>query len=158
MCLSMDGRWALHRMAHFGGIDGTVLYLRRRAVDKLGGFNPLLWPRVKPFECDHKTPRFSEWIGQLNGPNSGYCALNLAYILRPEVLYLYGFDHSGGHFHPEYEWTQRGEGSRNGPRKFQEWASYCDTAAAMFKAAGVNVINTNRNSLIRSFKFGEAPK
>jgi hypothetical protein len=113
--------------------------------------------RVRVFDCDHTSDKFGEHAHVLNGPNSGYCALNLAYVMRPQVVYLFGFDHKGAHFHPESEWRQRGEGCANSPRKFELWAEACYRAREQFDAAGIDVVNTNRESLIRAFKFGDAP-
>lgn len=153
----MDGRWALHRMPDFGGRDGTPLYIRRRSLSKFGDFNPVLWPRVRVYDCDHTTSLFGQSVDQLNGTNSGYVALNLAFVLRPRIVYLFGFDHKGAHFHPESEWVQRGEGSRNSGGKFRRWAGDCVEARRQFDDKGIKVINTNRDSAIRAFKFGDAP-
>ena len=131
--------------------------MRRRALGKLGGFNPTLWPRVNVFECDHHTDELSDAPDQLNGPNSGYCALNLAYKMRPRVVYLFGFDHRPGHFHSESEWRARGEGCGESLRKYAEWSASCYEARRFFDTAGIRVYNTNRQSLVRAFEFGDAP-
>lgn len=154
--LSMDGRWALHRMPDFGGRNGPTLWLRRRALTKLGGFNQVLWPRVRVFDCDHNSPHFGG-PGQLNGGNSGYCAMNLAWQMWPKTVYLFGFDHTGGHFHPEYEWRLRGEGSCNSPEKFRNWAKDCKRARELFDERGVEVFNTSDRSTISAFTFKCAP-
>lgn len=162
--LSMDGRWAKHRVrSDFLGPDGPPLFVRESAWLHVPDWELLRQPeapRVHVFACDHTSAEFAEPPdagARLNGKNSGYCALNLAYQMRPKTLYLFGFDHSGGHFHPESEWRQRGEGCANTPRKFADWSTDCYIARSYFDDAGVHVINTNRKSIVRAFEFGDAP-
>ena len=162
--LSMDGRWLEHRVSEGGLV--APLYARRTAWSK-AGFAPSLaggkdevggyGVRATLFECDNNSDVFGDNELQLNGPNSGYCALNLAYVLRPRVVYLFGFDHSGGHFHPESEWRKRGEGCANTPRKFASWSASCYVARDMFDTRKIKVINTNRESCVRAFEFGDSP-
>lgn len=156
--LSMDGRWAKNRLPMFMGGDGPI-HIRRSAMRHVNpsDCSTRTLQRVRVFDCDHTSGVFGHAAYHLNGPNSGYCALNLAYVMRPEVVYLFGYDHKGDHFHPESEWRRRGEGCVNTPRKFKEWADMCETAREMFDAAGIHVVNTNRDSAIQAFKFGDAP-
>lgn len=153
--LSMDGRWAMNRLPD---LDTDVpVYLRRSAfkhVDPAQVRTDTL-RRVQVFDCDHTSDLFAKRSNVLNGPNSGYCALNLAYCLHPRTVYLFGFDHKGAHFHPESEWRQRGEGCSNSPRKFAEWSASCYEARRFFDEAGIQVFNTNPDSLVRAFKFGK---
>lgn len=161
--LSMDGRWAANRFRDV--VDTPAeMYIRARAFNHvdlsyLGQYRTATFPRLNVFECDNHTDTFSDRKRplQLNGPNSGYCALNLAYQLRPRIVWLFGFDHSGRHFHPESEWRQRGEGSVNTPRKFAEWSASCYEARRFFDDRGILVVNTNKNSMVRAFGFGELP-
>lgn len=156
--LSMDGRWAQNRLPTMLNGGGPI-YLRRRAFNKLkpGTIRTETLQHVRVFDCDRTSGVFGFHAHQLNGPNSGYCALNLAHVMRPDVVYLFGFDHKGDHFHPESEWRQRGEGDANSPTKFADWAIMCHTARKLFDAAGIRVINTNRDSAINAFEFGDAP-
>jgi hypothetical protein len=158
--LTMDGRWIRYRVPkHFMSANGPPLYVRTSAWRHLpancDGGDAAHYGRIKLFDCNHATPTFGSTENQLNGPNSGYCALNLAYVLRPQLVYLFGFDHQGKHFHKESEWRLRGEGCANSASKFRVWAEACDVARTLFDARGIRVINTNRNSLIKSFKFGD---
>lgn len=155
--LSMDGRWAKNRLPMLMGGDGAV-HIRRSAMRHV---NPSecstrTLQRVRVFDCDHTSGVFGVHAHVLNGPNSGYCALNLAYVMRPEVVYLFGYDHKGDHFHPESEWRQRGEGCANSPAKFKTWAEMCFAARAQFDLSGIRVVNTNRDSAVKAFEFGDA--
>ena len=153
--ISMDGRWSMHRVpAHFAGTEWPPLHLRRSAFDKVPNNKHEDYKHIRTFDCDWQSAAFGKHIYQLNGPNSGYCALNLAYVMRPELVVLYGFDHAGGHFHAESEWRQRGEGCANSDAKFKVWVGACKTARQMFDARNIRVINTNPESRIRAFEFG----
>lgn len=156
--LSMDGRWTTNRVPEMTDGDGPI-YLRRSAFNKLGKLHvpTETLQRVRVFDCDWESAVFGHSVSHLNGANSGYCALNLAYVMRPDIVYLFGFDHKGEHFHRESDWVQRGEGCANSPRKFSAWADMCYTAREQFDAAGIAVINTNADSAVRAFKFGDAP-
>jgi hypothetical protein len=157
--LTMDGRWLRYRIP--GGELLKPLYARRSAWIK-AGFAPALTSggygvRAHLYECDNNATEFGCDVDTLNGPNSGYVALNLAFVMRPVRVFLFGFDHKGAHFHAENEWTQRGEGCRNTPKKFARWADACVHARKQFDDAGIRVINTNHDSAIRAFIFGDAP-
>lgn len=157
--LSMDGRWTENRLPGMLA-EGPPIYLRRRAFEHIKPEHRVptgVLQRVQVFDCDHTSDALSDAKLHFNGPNSGYCALNYAYSLRPRTVWLFGFDHRGGHFHPESEWRQRGEGSQNSPRKFADWSVSCYEARRYFDNIGAHVINTNRNSLVRAFEFGDLP-
>lgn len=153
--LSMDGRWAMHRAPEwFDRDDAKPLHLRDKAWRKVQLPERTGIPALSIFNNDNKTGRFGQTQHTLNGPNSGYCALNLAFTMRPFTVYLYGFDHRGDHFYPESEWRKRGEGSVNGAGKFVEWASYCFAAQTQFQRHGIDVVNTYNDSRITAFRFG----
>lgn len=156
--LSMDGRWAKNRLPHLRETFGPI-YLRRSAWRHVetGSVSTEILRRTNVFDCDHASGLFGSHTHTLNGSNSGYCALNLAYVMRPEIVYLFGYDHKGEHFHPESEWRQRGEGDANNPAKFKNWAQMCVGARKQFDAVGIRVINTNRDSAVTAFEFGDAP-
>lgn len=154
--LSMDGRWAMNRVPTLG--NGPPLFLRRSAAAHCNPTTIALHERlIHLFDCDHQSDEFSNNLMQFNGPNSGYCALNLAYQMSPKIVYLFGYDHKGGHFHKESEWRQRGEGCSNSPRKFAEWSVSCYEARRAFDSRSIAVINTNPDSMVRAFEFGSAP-
>ena len=75
---------------------------------------------LHPFECDHKEARPTEEEGRLNGTNSGLCALNLAFKMRPAVVLLIGFDMDrspAGRAYwwgDEYPWAKPGAPPRAG--------------------------------------------
>lgn len=118
ICVSMDRVWAENRAAWFAA-SGKPVWLRRSTIKN---FVPT--SNVMQFDNDHLATRLSDEPGRLDGTNSGFCALNLAYQLRPKELFLVGFDMALGprgerHWHPDYPW-KNGGGSSAG--KLSEWA------------------------------------
>lgn len=152
--ISMDGRWASHRAADFLGETSPPLYLRRSAYGHVQHFPP---QHFRIYDCDINTHTFGEDEHTLNGNHSGYCALNLAYVMAHkfpiETVYLYGFDmREPTHFFGQYEW--HGEGSSNSTGKFRKWADELAHAAIQFDKVGVKVFNTNKESAVKCFPFG----
>lgn len=130
--LSMDRRWAEWRWRFLAQHPDRVT-LRRAATKNLP--NPLP-DHVHTFECDHTSTRLSDEEGTLNGTHSGFCALNRAYQLRPNLLYLYGFDMDLGpggqqYWYPPYPWSKPRRG------KLREWGGQFDAAARQLREAGV---------------------
>lgn len=160
--LSMDGRWARYRWPLFRALAAPHLHLRRSAYGHVrkacNGEPPYEFTRhCSVFDCDINSTLFGDDETQLNGRNSGYCALNLAFVLKPRVVYLFGFDmNESTHFFGEYDWHENGrkEGCTNSRAKFSEWVKDFSSAAEQFRAAGIRVINTNPQSAIRDFEFG----
>ncbi len=106
------------------------------------------------FECDWQSTQMSEESGRLNGTNSGLCALNLAFQLRPRRVVLFGFDMgrspSGeSYWYPNYPWRPTG-GTTNG--RYAIWARQFEPAARAFKDAGIEVLNASPVSRIPAFR------
>jgi hypothetical protein len=135
--VSMDRLWAEHRfpvVAHMG----KPIWLRRSAVKNIAiaGLD-----HVTVFECDHTSTTLSDEPGTLNGTNSGFCALNLAYQMRPDSLYLVGFDMQRGprgqaHWFPQYSWVAKPHATSIG--RFNDWSEQFDYAAKQLKAANIS--------------------
>jgi hypothetical protein len=113
------------------------------------------WTGLVVFDCDHTSTTFSEDADgyRLNGTHSGFCALNLAYRLRPARVVLFGFDHNRGaggraYWHADHAWRPGG-GTTGG--KYAAWARQYGGAAAAFKAAGIEVLNASLTSAIDAF-------
>ena len=91
--------------------------------------------------------------GRLNGSNSGTCAVNRAFQLRPERVFLLGFDMQHGprgekHWYPDYPW---GNGGGSKPGTLREWKEEFGDIAKQFKQEGIAVFNVNHRSLITAF-------
>ncbi len=109
---------------------------------------------LKVFDCDWQSAEFSDDPAILNGTNSGGCALNLAYQLRPKRVVLFGFDMGRSpktgraYWHDDYPWRPGGGTS---PGKYAEWARQFGPAARAFAAAGIEVLNASPASRIAAF-------
>lgn len=83
----------------------------------------------------------SEKLNTLKGSNSGYAAMNLAYLLGYKKIALLGFDFGWGndsksHFHDGYTWQ-----SNAAHRHLRTWARAFPKAKPQLDAKGVEVIN-----------------
>lgn len=148
LIVSMDRLWTEYRWNDLRK-RGAVSYLRRSAVQNLDTKFP--WCHI--FDCDHTKVEFSDYDRVLNGTSSGMCALNLAYILRPKTVYLFGFDMCRGpngqaYWYPPYPWTRTG-GTSNG--KYADWAKQFARPAKLFENAGIEVLNVSPGSAITAF-------
>jgi hypothetical protein len=81
------------------------------------------------------------------GRRAGYFALELAAWFGFDPIYLVAYDEGTGHFH---------DNKRRIPFNFHQ--ELWERAAQQIAAAGLTVINTNRDSLIRCFQFGDPPQ
>lgn len=91
---------------------------------------------------------FSDDRAHLHGTNSGACALNLAYQLRPSHLWVFGFDLSRGpkgepYWYPPYPWRPDG-GTK--PGHYRDWAKQMEQMVKWLQAAHIHVtLVTNSN-------------
>ena len=85
--------------------------------------------------------------GVATGGNSGYQAVNLAYLLGAKRIGLIGFDMRGGefqHFHGDH-----GGGLNNPtPSLFAEWIPRFNDLHRLLAAEGVELINYSRESAL----------
>lgn len=151
--VSMDRLWTEGRWDHLVGMKSSF-YVRRAAFKNI---RPTAeeWPWVFPFDCDINATTFSFHPSTLNGSNSGACAMNLAHIMRPDELYLFGFDMcrnpktNDPYWHPVYQWANPRGGTKD--RKYLEWAQEFEWMAAEFNAIGTLVRNVSPRSAITAF-------
>lgn len=159
--VTMDRLWTEHRWTRLDALR-VPFYARRSALQNIKDWSSQDW--VHRFEntdepiSEHENP-FSDEVGTLNGNNSGVCGINLAYILRPDLLYLFGFDMSrdaDGHpyWYPPYPWVRQHGNTKGGtkPARYTEWARQFNAIALQFAAVGTTVINVSDVSKINSFR------
>lgn len=81
--------------------------------------------------------------------NSGYAALNLAFLKGARQIILLGYDFSQGHQHwfPKYPWQP----SRANETYYQRWAAEFVNTLPQLRQVGVDVINANPASRIEVF-------
>lgn len=142
--LSMDRLWMENHYEACRSLAVQTVF--RRCAWRLTGKD---WPRLNLFDCDIKTAHMNERVGFLNGDNSGACALNLAYQMRPEKVFLFGFDMNGsGYWHEGYSARNKGSGIKRKP----DWAAKFSYKQKQFSAVGISVFNVNPDSAINAFK------
>lgn len=82
----------------------------------------------------------TETLDELTGTNSGFAALNVAYLLGYTEIAMLGFDFkwskSKSHFHNGYPWQ-----SRNTHSQLNRWAREFNHTVGQFKAKNVSVTN-----------------
>jgi len=150
--VTMDRLWTEYRWPKL--IERKVsFWARRSALQNVKTWRDHSW--VSRFENNEKTVEFSETADVLNGTNSGGCALNLAYILRPRILYMFAFDmcHSPAgeaYWYPPYPWTNKKGGTK--PGWYNRWAREFDQIAAQFAKIETKVVNVSSVSRITSFE------
>jgi hypothetical protein len=160
--VSMDRLWTENRWKWLAKREG-ITWIRASALQKIPIAEMEKAHQVNKwltrFCCDHQAVRmidrdeYSE--PSLNGTNSGMCAMNLAYQMQPEKVYLVGFDMNRSpqgrpYWHAPYPWASYLGATSDG--KYEAWAQQFDVAAEQFKAAGIRVFNVSESSAITSFK------
>lgn len=162
--VSMDRLWAEHRWPELlkthAADKSRRTYLRKSAVQNIAAvqnlkLDGLELPWLKVFDCDNTTNKFSEAPLTLNGTNSGACALNLAYKLRPRRLFLLGFDmnrdkRGAAYWYKPYPWST--DAGSTSDRKYSTWAQDFHIAASHFLHLGTEVFNVSPASAIDAFQ------
>jgi len=96
--------------------------------------------------------------GLYHGNNSGYGALNLAYCLGANPIYLLGYDmgYTGpkAHYHTHYPQPYGNKSTG----VFEAYTHSFQQVAPTLKKLGVRVINLNPRSGLRCFEFGDAKR
>lgn len=146
--VTMDRLWLEWRWNDLNRLQRTT-WARPACLLNLPGRPPWL----KVFACDWQSTEMSATPDTLNGTNSGLCALNLAYQLRPARVVLFGFDmgrsaKGEAYWYAPYPWRPNG-GTSN--QRYGEWAAQFGPAARAFKARGIEVLNASPTSRIPAF-------
>lgn len=156
IAVSMDRLWTENRLDELiirsaEADPRREIWLRRSAVQNV---NVSGWPWVHVFECDNQSSSFSTAPNRLNGTNSGACAMNLAWKLRPDRLFLLGFDmcrspDGRAYWYPPYPWANPAGGT--GDKTYTNWAAQFRGMAAAFHRIRCQVINVSPQSAIDVF-------
>lgn len=150
IALSMDRLWTEWRFPFLREKKQNA-WLRRSAVQNL---KDQRHPWLHIFDCDHTATVFSTEQHVLNGTHSGLCAMNLAYCMAPEQLFILGFDMQRGpngqpYWYPPYPHAPNGATTKG---KYNAWARQFDAAAIAFKEIGTRVFNVSKRSSILAFQ------
>ena len=112
------------------------------------------WYKLNLFDWK-KDEEMSEETSFFNGDNSGACALNLAYHMRPKRIFLFGFDMNNKlakdyYWYKPYEWVDENKGRSF--NKLREWTKAFDKKKKQFDNAGISVFNVSEKSAIQAFE------
>jgi len=149
--LSMDRLWTENRWR-------TLCAMQRMYWTRATALQNLEWRHhkwIRIFDNDNHETSMSTRDGVLNGTNSGMCALNRAYQLRPMRLWIFGFDMckepktNKPYWYTPYPWAPIG-GTTTG--KYLAWSRQFTNIANAFENIGCTVVNVSRGSHITAFK------
>lgn len=148
--LTMDRLWIENRIKRAEAI-GKTLWVRRTAMVNIKQHTAF----VRRFECDHETGAFADKAGQLNGPNSGHCAFNLAYKMRPKTIILWGFDMNrspvgAAYWYQPYPWSKVGGGTAGAT--YESWSRTIVPAMAQCLRHGIRVVNASPYSAVEGIE------
>lgn len=147
-CVSMDRLWSENRFDWMQK-QRKPIWLRRSTIKN---FRVDELAHIRAFDNDHLATELSDQEGRLDGTNSGLCALNLAYQMRPAEIFLVGFDMTLGprgekHWYPPYPWSQS-----TGAARLEEWSRQFVGPAKQCAAAGISVFTAGTFSRIKTFE------
>lgn len=145
--VTMDRLWLEHRLAAMDDLKVPTWYRDNTAKNVRPGALHI------PFHGSIQSLRMSEESTDLWGDNSGACAINRAYQMKPQRIYLFGFDMQKGpagqsHWYSPYPWKSGG-GAK--PGTMAGWAKSFAVKAKQFTDAGITVKSVNPLTLITAF-------
>lgn len=142
-CVSIDRIWLLRRRHLLEGFAGE----RIAVVPEDYRQGP-----VDTFYRRIVAPGLSADPGAVNtGGNTGFAALGLAIMRGASKIALLGYDMTEkGHWHGGYDWP-----AKFGASEYPRWAELFSTLATAAIERHVDVVNCNRESAIRCFRFGD---
>lgn len=145
--ITMDRLWAEHRARNYFVTRLGELWVREGAAKKLA-----YHPRLRKFSCDHRSSEMSPVPKVFNGTNSGMVALNFAFQLCPDRVYVFGLDMQRGpkgqpYWYPPYEWAEQGATK---PGKYKEWNPQFEKVAAAFRAVNTTLVQVNNRSMMNA--------
>lgn len=148
--VSMDRLWMEHNYEACRSLPVQTYF--RRCAWRLKGKD---WPRLSLFDCKTDTAYMSEFPGNLDGDNSGACALNLAYQMRPKRIFLFGFDMqnkpaSKYYWYEPYKWVDINKGRSD--KKLNQWIGAFTYKKKQLDNRKISVFNVNTKSAIDAFE------
>lgn len=146
--VSMDRLWSENR-EDLIRTKKVLTYLRAGAAPPALEHEPY----VTFYKNNNKTVSFGPTVYHMNGTSSATVALNLAYIMWPKHLFLFGFDMCRGpkdeaHWHPDYSWNKKS--TKAG--KLAEWGREFKSVEEEFRRKKIDVLNVSTRSRIINFK------
>lgn len=86
-----------------------------------------------------------------NGLNSGFIALNYAFLKKPKRIFLLGLDFrpaaDRSHCHAGYGWHSK----ENALRLYPKWAQIVDSVYDQVRAAGIEIFNCSDSGVLKAY-------
>lgn len=146
---TMDRLWWENRWKDVK-YSGLEAFVRHCVYDRWEGKKGTGWYRCHRIEMDYQKHFLSDDKYYLNGRNSGFGAFNLAYLVEPLEIYLFGFDMQDNgkqmRWYKNYEWCKASNGNR-----YRKWAEDFDKARSKCDEKRIRVYNCSNNSRIKKF-------
>jgi hypothetical protein len=138
--VSIDAHWQYHRINALRMFSGTKWICRRQ------GFGGPAVPGAVLMEFASEPGLSETWQRVHAVGTSGYAALNIAYLMRPDFIGLLGFDYTrpGKHWHREYEWPSGAPSNM-----WQDWGAAFDSTREHL--LNVEVVNFSEGSAVTAF-------
>ncbi len=111
------------------------------------------YPGVKQMQRGQREQLSHKWPILGTGGNSGFQAINLAYLLGYKTIILLGYDmqerNGQAHWHPDHSF----KGSTNPAQgTFRNWIRIYNKVAPELASVGVNVLNATRQTALECFQ------
>lgn len=145
--VSMDRLWIEHRWTALEHLQ-LPTFVRLSAMHNM--LDKLFRSWLRPFENRIDTAGFGNHACMLNGANSGQCALNLAFVMKPKRIRLIGFDmgrsaKGEAYWFKPYSWAQPTGGTSE--KRYGEWEEQLLAGMRQCAAAGIQVLRSGRADL-----------
>lgn len=134
--LTMDRLWWENRHTELLAsylVHGDKKFYMREGINKKGLDDSF----VTYFRCPKRSAELSPEHGVLQGMNSGICAINLAWQIQPQQLFLFGFDMKRGerpYWYDPYPWAPQGATTQG---KYNEWRKDMELVAYQLRQYGI---------------------
>jgi hypothetical protein len=143
-CFGLDMGWMARKRSALRELT-IPLYLsvpkefREPVID-----NAIYLMRTRDREIFHTNPKMIE-----SGGNSGFGAVNLAFLKKARMIVLFGYDYQGDHYcNDRYTHLGAGHNARYLPR----WGRHFDRVKQQLARAGVSVLNASTRSTVDAFE------
>lgn len=147
--VSMDRLWTEYRWEELRTLKKPT-WIRKSAAQNCKGS----WDGLHIFQGNNTSWQITDTVEDLHGTNSGMCAFNLAYAMKPAKIFLFGFDMGRtidglAYWYKPYAWTSPAGSTPN--KRYAEWATQWKDASRKCAAAGIKVFNVSIESALRTF-------
>jgi len=148
---TLDHLWLEKNIKKIEDMPGPVFAAVDKENPRVESKNLTYLKRTRRLGISEPSPLSEDATVITNGMNSGYGALNLAFLKGAKIIYLLGFDfkeiENKAHFHAGYPWHNR----TNSNRMFPYWAKAFEDTTVQLNKYGVHVFNCSPDSLVTCF-------